>query len=252
MGKLKNFLFISSLLLGGGCASVGEYGSISPPKNMGDACAILNEKSSWQKPTFEAAYQWKVSPGTILSFMRYESSFRHDARPVDSKGNLMSSALGYSQALNKTWSDYETARGKGQRQNFDDSADFIGWYINILSNKAFVAKDDPTNLYLAYHEGIGGYDPDSGKIAGKSHDPHAKGMLSLRQFVPAKHPKSEKRRLEKEGRQSFKCERYAKNVSHEAGIFRPVHAKLKLQHDTGDNAHGKIDDKQAAPEFSQF
>lgn len=157
MGKLKNFLFISSLLLGGGCASVGEYGSISPPKNMGDACAILNEKSSWQKPTFEAAYQWKVSPGTILSFMRYESSFRHDARPVDSKGNLMSSALGYSQALNKTWSDYETARGKGQRQNFDDSADFIGWYINILSNKAFVAKDDPTNLYLAYHEGIGGY-----------------------------------------------------------------------------------------------
>ena len=39
----------------------------------------------------------------------------------------------------------------------DDSLDFIGWYTDRIHSKLGISKWDPKRLYIAYHEGIGGY-----------------------------------------------------------------------------------------------
>jgi hypothetical protein len=149
---MKNrFLFILVAFWLAGCTST------KPPSNVADACAILDEKSRWEDHVFDAARDWGISPGTILAFIRQESSFRHNARPRDRKGKVLSSAMGYSQALSGTWEDYRRARGGAKRKNFEDSADFIGWYLNQISKKTGIGKSDTRNLYLAYHEGPGGF-----------------------------------------------------------------------------------------------
>ena len=153
MKKIKSAFVLLALMFSAGCVTT----NVAPPKNQADACAILSEKNKWEKPTFNAAYDWGVSPGTILSFIKHESSFRHDAKPVDKNGNKLSSAYGYSQALDGTWADYEKARGSGKRKKYEDSADFIGWYLDRISNQTGVQKNDTKNLYLAFHEGPAGF-----------------------------------------------------------------------------------------------
>ena len=43
------------------------------------------------------------------------------------------------------------------RRNFDDSIDFIAWYNNLSHKKIGIPRDNARLLYLAYHEGQGGY-----------------------------------------------------------------------------------------------
>jgi hypothetical protein len=145
-------VFLALLALSA-CATTGT----KPPSNVANACAILDEKHGWENHVFDAARKWNVMPGIILAFMRQESGFRHDARPIDRNGNRLSSAYGYSQALDGTWAQYERAQGNGKRKSFEDSADFIGWYVDHISKQATIAKTDARNLYLAYHEGPAGY-----------------------------------------------------------------------------------------------
>jgi hypothetical protein len=146
------FVYILLALTLAGCATSGK-----PPSNTANACQILNEKRGWEDHVFDAARKWSVSPGTILAFIRQESGFRRDARPVDRNGNPLSSAYGYSQALDGTWAQYERDQGGGKRKSFEDSADFIGWYLDLVSKQASISKADARNLYLAYHEGPAGY-----------------------------------------------------------------------------------------------
>jgi hypothetical protein len=146
-------LLYLALLMVTGCATSGN----KPPSNTANACAILREKNGWENHVFESARKWNVSPGVILAFMRQESGFRHDARPIDRNGNRLSSAFGYSQALDGTWAQYERSQGGGKRKSFEDSTDFIGWYLDLVSKQASIAKTNARSLYLAYHEGPAGY-----------------------------------------------------------------------------------------------
>lgn len=146
-GKLIILLALCS------CATIDK----KPPSQTADACAIIDEKSKWKDPIFDAAQEWKISPGTILAFMRQESGFRHDARPLDRNGRPVSSAYGFSQALNGTWAQYERENGQAKRKRFRDSADFIGWYLDHIHKATRIQKSDARNLYLAYHEGPAGY-----------------------------------------------------------------------------------------------
>ena len=59
----------------------------------------------------------------------------------------------------KTWDDYkdETGNSRASRKNFNDSADFIGWYASKGYYQGF-EKTDARSLYLAYHEGYGGFE----------------------------------------------------------------------------------------------
>lgn len=154
MGKImKNATPLIALLVLCSCATIDKH----PPHQVSDACSIIDEKDHWKDPIFDASNEWRISPGTILAFMRQESSFRHNARPLDRNGRPLSSALGYSQALDGTWAQYERACGRGKRNKFRDSADFIGWYLDNISQTTGIEKGDAKNLYLAYHEGPAGF-----------------------------------------------------------------------------------------------
>ena len=135
-----------------------------PPQNPDNISLIFQEKKGWYKAAIRSEKRWKVPPYVLMSFVYQESSFKADAKPERDKllGIIPwfrpSTAVGYSQALTKTWEDYkdETGNNRANRKNFDDSADFIGWYASKGYYQGF-EKTDARSLYLAYHEGYGGF-----------------------------------------------------------------------------------------------
>ena len=128
---MKNSLIILSLgALLTGCAT-------APPKQPNDICKIFEEKSDWYYDAKDAQEKWGSPKHVLMSMMYQESSFKHDAAPpmeyflwVIPTGRA-SSAYGYSQAKTPTWSDYirETGNSGADRVDFDDSIDFMGWFV---------------------------------------------------------------------------------------------------------------------------
>ena len=136
-----------------------------PPDQVYDACLILEDNRSWWRALQRTEDRWNVSPGIQLAILKRESSFVHNARPARQRlfgvipGRRPSSAYGYAQAKNETWDWYreETGRRGADRDSFADAVDFVGWYSNMSRRLSNISLDDPYNLYLAYHEGHGGY-----------------------------------------------------------------------------------------------
>jgi len=66
---------------------------------------------------------------------------------------------GYSQAIDSTWKKYirETENWGADRDDFSDSIDFIGWYCYRSHKRCKISVKDTYSLYLAYHEGQGGF-----------------------------------------------------------------------------------------------
>ena len=155
---MKNGLIIFVLIVLGGCA-------VSPPRNTENACNMLAEKPGWYDAVNDAADSWDVSEGLILSFIRQESSFVADAKPPRTKilwvlpGPRASSAYGYPQAKDGTWGDYRRDMSSylAERDNFRDAVDFVGWYVDRAHRIAGIPKSDAYRHYLAYHEGVGGF-----------------------------------------------------------------------------------------------
>ena len=139
--------------------------SAAPPKNTADACKIFNEKRDWYKKAVAAERKWQVRVSVMLSIIKKESSFVHNARPPRNRGlfNLpgkrTSSAYGYPQAKDETWDDYKKRNGRwaAKRHNFGDAIDFVGWYVDTAAKHLKLKRNDVTNLYIAYHNGMGGY-----------------------------------------------------------------------------------------------
>lgn len=100
-----------------------------------------------------------------MSIMNQESAFKHRARPPRRyllgiiPWRRASSAYGYAQAIDGTWLEYvrDTGNYSRKRSNFADATDFVHWYMNEAIRRNNVAKSDAYNLYLNYHEGIGGF-----------------------------------------------------------------------------------------------
>jgi hypothetical protein len=61
--------------------------------------------------------------------------------------------------LDGTWALYKQSSGGllASRSRFSDAVDFIGWYANLAHRQAGIDRKDAYRLYLAYHEGISGY-----------------------------------------------------------------------------------------------
>ena len=135
-----------------------------PPESPDNICLIFKEKKSWYKAAIRSEKRWKIPPYVLMSIVYQESSFKADAKPEREKlfgfvpWSRPSSAVGYSQALKETWADYkdETGNTRANRKNFNDSADFIGWYASKGYYQGF-DQTDARSLYLAYHEGYGGF-----------------------------------------------------------------------------------------------
>ena len=156
----KYFKIFTTLLLG----LILQSCMATPPQNPDNICLIFEEKKSWYKAVMRSEKRWKIPPYVLMSFVYQESSFQSDAKPERTKllwvipWKRKSTAVGYSQALNMTWEDYkeETGNTRANRKNFKDSADFIGWYASKGYYHGF-DRLDARSLYLAYHEGYGGF-----------------------------------------------------------------------------------------------
>lgn len=127
---------------------------------------ILMEKDEWVEPLVKASRTWGIPKHTILSIIYHESKFISDAKPPKRRflgmrffGRRISSAYGYSQALEGTWEDYKRNTGNSfaSRTNFADSVDFIGWYLNRAVRILGISPVNAYELYLSYHQGIAGF-----------------------------------------------------------------------------------------------
>lgn len=167
--KVRTKLIVSLVLTGAilllpSCAT-------HPPKNTNDVCDIFSKKHSWYRSAKRSEERWGVPVYVTMAFVHQESRFIDDAKPPRRKifgfipGPRPSNAYGYAQALKTTWRQYqkETGNNWGSRSNFDDAVDFIGWFNHKSFTRNKIQKDNAYALYLAYHEGHGGYSRGSYK-----------------------------------------------------------------------------------------
>jgi hypothetical protein len=156
MRQLALFL----LLLLSACAS-----SLGPPSNLGNACAMKAERPQWFRAMERTERKWGAPVYVQLATFYQESTFRPDARTPRTymlgfiPTGRVSSAYGYSQAIDSTWEWYQgdTGQRRAKRDDFDDASDFMGWYMYQTNQRNFVPMEDARNQYLAYHEGQNGF-----------------------------------------------------------------------------------------------
>ena len=156
--RLPQLVVIGLLVLLSGCVT-------SPPRQVDNVCGIFDEKRGWYKKANAAQKKWGVSVPVMMAFMHQESRFQPKARPPRGRilwvipGPRASNAYGFAQAKKETWAWYKRATGAwgADRDDFGDAVDFIGWYNYTSHKRNRIALNDPYNLYLAYHEGHGGY-----------------------------------------------------------------------------------------------
>lgn len=147
-------------LIVGSCAS-----SLGPPRNIKDACAIQIERPNWIAAARKTERKWGVPVHVQLATIWRESRFVPNARTPRKYAlgfiptGRISSAYGFSQALDGTWDEYQDEVGGrfASRDDFDDASDFIGWYMNKTLQRNGIPLTDAYNQYLAYHEGHAGY-----------------------------------------------------------------------------------------------
>jgi len=137
--------------------------------NVGNSCAIFAQKNgifeNWRRDAEKASRDYGVPVSVLMATIYVESSFDSHARPPRKKilgfipGPRASSALGYSQALDGTWAEYQARAGQrgASRTDFGDAIYFIAWYHYQSHIRNGIALNDPYNLYLAYHSGHSGY-----------------------------------------------------------------------------------------------
>ena len=148
---LFNYIFIS------GCIGI--------PKNQEDACSIIKQKQSWRTALKKTERRWGISPGMQLAFIKTESNFKPTARTQRKyflgliPSGRISSAYGYSQALDGTWKEYKKSTGNRyhRRSNFAHSTNFIGWYADKTKRLLGISKNNAYLQYLAYHQGQAGF-----------------------------------------------------------------------------------------------
>jgi hypothetical protein len=140
-------------------------GTTSPPSRSDDICLIFSEKDDWYQAARASEARWGTPVPVLLAFIRHESGFDADAKPARRRilwfipGPRPSDAYGYPQALDSTWHNYQRATSNrwAGREDFDDAVDFVGWYNDVSYRENGIDKTDAYRLYLAYHEGHGGY-----------------------------------------------------------------------------------------------
>ncbi len=153
--KLVYILPLLGVLVG--CAS-------NPPRQQHDLCAVFGQHPNWYDYAKASEDKWGVPAHILMAFVRHESSYRHNAKPPFEWFLFIplgrpSSAKGYAQIQDPAWKDYKQSTGGlfKSRSDMEDALDFIGWYNHKSNQMLGISKWDPKNLYLAYHEGHGGY-----------------------------------------------------------------------------------------------
>lgn len=136
-----------------------------PPRNPDDICEIFREKGGWYADAKAAAERWGTPIQVQMAIIHQESGYRDDVRPARTRllwiipWTRPTSAYGYTQALDSTWDWYKKESGNAwaDRDDFDDAADFVAWYVAKSHDRIGISKWDAYSQYLAYHEGQTGF-----------------------------------------------------------------------------------------------
>jgi hypothetical protein len=150
-------LLAIGLLALAGCAT-------APPRDPHDLCSIFDQYPSWYRDAHAAQERWGTPANVLMAFVQRESDYREKARPGRPHFLFIplprrSSAYGYAQAQDPVWREYRKANGGWfkSRKHMGSALDFLGWYTDRIHRELGISKWDPRHLYIAYHEGIGGY-----------------------------------------------------------------------------------------------
>ncbi len=160
---MKKILLLALLSLSlGGCLS-------TPAVTVNNICSLMDEEVSWYRSVKAAEKKYNAPAYVSLAIMYQESHFASDAQPPREKlfGVVPwfrpTTAYGFAQVKDATWEWYQlkTGNDSADRDDFDDAADFVGWYINQSATRSGISRTDAYNQYLAYHEGHGGFNKKS-------------------------------------------------------------------------------------------
>lgn len=120
--------------------------------NHGNICSVLSNHPSWYQIAKKTEQKWGVPVQVQMAIMRTESDFKANAKA------RTSTAYGYAQVINRTWRAYQKdTHSNARRNDFRAASDFIGWYAGKMNTVIGISADDPYALYVAYHDGGGGY-----------------------------------------------------------------------------------------------
>lgn len=158
--KVLGLGLLTSLVLLSGCSTTPP-----PQKTYDNICSIFQHDSDWREAAQKSQIRWGTPPYVLMAMVHQESRFKPDAQPSRpyALGFIplprQSTAYGYSQAQYGTWKDYQKAtnRWSPSRSDIEDSLDFMGWYHYQSHKRLNISRKDSYKLYLAYHEGQGGY-----------------------------------------------------------------------------------------------
>ena len=162
------------LALGLALALAACGGDKKPPSNLDNACAIVDERPQYLRAMQRAERKWGVPVPVQMAVIHQESRFDGDAETpyrwalgVIPLGRV-STAYGYSQALDGTWQEYKDAAGRwrARRDNIRDATDFMGWYMTQSRDRLGIPLSDARRQYLAYHDGWTGYSRGSWRSKG--------------------------------------------------------------------------------------
>ncbi|WP_367605722.1 transglycosylase SLT domain-containing protein [Legionella sp. W05-934-2] len=115
-------------------------------------CQLVKRHPEWHRAAKKTEKKWGVPVHIQFAIIDIESDFNAKTTTRNS------SSKGFAQALNEPWGEYLKANGKNHnRYEFHSSTDFIGWYASQAKQQANISPKNAYELYLAYHEGIRGY-----------------------------------------------------------------------------------------------
>lgn len=161
---MKTYFYIVTFIL----ISLGLAGcttTSTTPSNSNDICQLFQQHPDWYWATKETRHKYSVPISVQMAIIRQESSFQADAKPPKKyvlgiiPAGRITSAYGYAQATDGTWAHYlqDTGKRNASRNNFADADDFLGWYAYRSHVQLGISRYNAYELYLAYHEGIKGY-----------------------------------------------------------------------------------------------
>lgn len=150
MNSRKKIIYLTSIILAS--LAITSCSEETKVDNKLTACEILNDHPGWAKSLKKAEDTYKLPPAFAMGVMYQESRFKSNAKAVGS------SAYGYAQAINSTWKHFqEDVKANARRDNFDDSVQFMGWYMAQLAKSAKLKMSESENLYMAYMLGATGF-----------------------------------------------------------------------------------------------
>ena len=161
---MKRYLYILllSFTLSGlvGCSTTS-----APPSNTNNVCQLFQQHPDWYTATKTTRHKYSVPISVQMAIINQESAFQSDALPPKKyilgfiPNGRITSAYGYAQATDATWAHYieQTGNRNASRSDFTDADDFIGWYAYRAHTQLGISRHNTYELYLAYHEGLRGY-----------------------------------------------------------------------------------------------